>query len=148
MTDSTATRPLPRPNASACLAAWITLGAWLVQAPAAERIALNAHMLINLSGRQRATEFAGAQEPATDSNVRVCPLRPDGRPSCDGYAGRCPTGDQTQVRGFSLDPPRVSTATRIALQPDSTTGRQTPFPIAHGRVTFGVSERPVFVVAQ
>ena len=95
----------------------------------------------------RGTRF-DREIPSGDPNVRVYRFRSDGSPSRDVYAVWCPTSDQTQVTAFSLDLPQVSTATRIALQPDSTTGQETPLAITDGKVTFDVSERPVFVVTQ
>ena len=81
-------------------------------------------------------------------NVWVYRFKSDGSPSRDVYSVWCPTSNQTQVSDFSLGLPQDSKATLITLQPDSTTGRQILLPIADGKVTFDVSESPVFVVAQ
>ena len=95
----------------------------------------------------RGTRF-DREIPSGDPNVWVYRFRSDGSPARDVYAVWCPTSNQTQVSRFSLDLPQLSKATRIALQADSTTGQEAPLPVADGKVTFDVSERPVFVVAQ
>ena len=83
--------------------------------------------------------------PSGDVRVRVYRFRSDGAPPRHVYAVWCPTSNQTQVNGFSLDVPSTSAVTLINLEPQSATGQVRPTPVENGKVAVDVSERPVFV---
>jgi hypothetical protein len=91
----------------------------------------------------RGTRFE-SEIPSGNAQVRVYQFCADAA-SRRVYALWCPTSSQTQVNGFSFDVPNASSATLTTLEPDSTTGKQTPVAVTNGRITVNVGERPAFV---
>ncbi|MEN6578417.1 MAG: hypothetical protein ABFD90_18880 [Phycisphaerales bacterium] len=88
-------------------------------------------------------------EIASDAaDVRVYRFRSVERPLRDVYAVWCPTSDSTEVKDFSLALPGVLTATLVTLGPESPTGQAASLAVEDGRVSFGVSGRPVFITAR
>ncbi len=80
-----------------------------------------------------------------DERVRIYRFRcDDGSKSV--YAIWCPTSHQEEVQAFSLPLPGATTATRIALERGSATGRSTELHVDNHRIEIDVTERPVFVV--
>ncbi len=92
----------------------------------------------------RGTRFE-SEVPSGDARVRIYQFRSDDAPPRRVYAVWCPTSDQTQANGFSLDVPNASAATLIILEPGSATGRKMPVAVENGKVAVNVSERPIFV---
>lgn len=92
----------------------------------------------------RGTRFE-SEIASGDANVRIYRFRSAERPAHDVYAVWCPTSDSTEVKGFSLGLPNATAATLTTLDPESPTGRSTSLPIEAGKITFAVSERPVFI---
>jgi hypothetical protein len=86
-----------------------------------------------------------SEVPSADAKVRIYQFTSDDTPPRRVYAIWCPTSDQTQVSGFSLDVPNASAATLITLDPQSATGQRRPVPISDGKVTVDVTERPIFI---
>jgi hypothetical protein len=92
----------------------------------------------------RGTRF-DCDVPSGDDRVRIYRFCSEYASPRRVYAVWCPTGDQAQVNGFSLDLPNASAATVITLEPQSTTGQKTPVPVENGKITVSVTERPIFV---
>lgn len=80
-----------------------------------------------------------------NANVRAYKFARDG--VVKGYAVWCPTSNNTTVSNYQLTLDGTpSTATLVQLAVNSVNGTESNLPIAAGKVTFNVSERPVFVL--
>jgi len=86
--------------------------------------------------------------PTGDTRIRIYRFRSDKAPQRQVYAVWCPTSTASEVNGFSLPLPDASAVTVVTLQPESTTGRETPLSTDQDHVTIDVSERPVFIVTR